>query len=133
MCAGSIGAGLVVLIGVGQGDTKSLADAMVTKLLGLRIFSDAEGKMNRSVTEVAGDVLLISQFTLYANCRRGRRPAFTSAAPPDIANAIYLHIISTVSQSGLPVAQGVFGADMKVSLVNDGPVTIMLDSETLFA
>jgi D-aminoacyl-tRNA deacylase len=125
---GSIDRGLVVLIGVGQGDGEETAGWMIDKLLGLRIFPDEAGKMNRSVMDVGGGVLLISQFTLYADCRKGRRPAFTSAAPPAQAEAIYRYCVDRVRRSGLRTQQGIFAADMQVALTNDGPVTIVLDS-----
>lgn len=130
---GEIDQGLVVLLGVGQGDTAAITDRMIDKLLGLRIFADEAGKMNRSVVDVGGGVLMISQFTLYADCRRGRRPAFTAAAPPDLAEQLYQHAIDSVRRCGVPVAAGVFAADMQVSLINDGPVTILLDSAEVLA
>lgn len=125
---GSIETGLVVLVGVGQGDTESIAGRMIDKLLGLRIFSDEAGKMNLSVVDIAGGLLLISQFTLYADCRKGRRPSFTSAAYPAEANRLYRYFVDSVAASGLRTQAGIFAADMKVSIVNDGPVTIVLDS-----
>ena len=130
--AGEIGRGLVVFVGIGQQDTEAIADRMVKKLLGLRIFPDENGKTNRSVSDVNGSLLVISQFTLYADCRHGNRPSFTDAGAPDIANRLYEYILGKCRESGVPVAHGVFGADMKVSLINDGPFTILLDSETLF-
>ena len=130
--AGEIGRGLVVFVGIGQQDTEAIADRMVKKLLGLRIFPDENGKTNRSVSDVNGSLLVISQFTLYAGCRHGNRPSFTDAGAPDIANRLYEYILGKCGESGVPVAHGVFGADMKVSLINDGPFTILLDSETLF-
>ena len=130
--AGEIGRGLVVFVGIGQQDTEAIADRMVKKLLGLRIFPDENGKTNRSVSDVNGSLLVISQFTLYADCRHGNRPSFTDAGAPDIANRLYEYILGKCGESGVPVAHGVFGADMKVSLINDGPFTILLDSETLF-
>jgi len=128
---GSIETGLVVLVGVGQGDTESIADRMVDKLLGLRIFSDEAGKMNLSVVDIAGGLLLISQFTLYADCRKGRRPSFTSAADPAEANRLYRYVVDSITASGLRTEAGIFAADMKVSIVNDGPVTIVLDAAEL--
>ncbi len=125
---GAIGCGLVVLVGVGQGDTDRIAERMVDKLLTLRIFPDEAGKMNRSVVDAGGGILLISQFTLYADCRKGRRPAFTSAAPPAEAERLYQYCIDRVRCAGLQTEAGIFAADMKVSLTNDGPVTIVLDS-----
>lgn len=130
--AGEIGRGLVVFVGIGQQDTEAIADRMVKKLLGLRIFPDENGKTNRSVSDVNGSLLVISQFTLYADCRHGNRPSFTDAGAPDIANRLYEYILGKCGESGVPVAHGAFGADMKVSLINDGPFTILLDSETLF-
>jgi D-tyrosyl-tRNA(Tyr) deacylase len=128
---GSIETGLVVLVGVGQGDTESIADRMIDKLLRLRIFADEAGKMNLSVADIAGGLLLISQFTLYADCRKGRRPSFTSAADPPDASRLYRYFVDSVVASGLRTQAGVFAADMKVSIVNDGPVTIVLDSAEL--
>ena len=129
--AGEIGRGLVVFVGIGQQDTEAIADRMVKKLLGLRIFPDENGKTNRSVSDVNGSLLVISQFTLYADCRHGNRPSFTDAGAPDMANRLYEYILGKCGESGVPVAHGVFGADMKVSLINDGPFTILLDSDTL--
>ncbi|HBJ37614.1 MAG TPA: D-tyrosyl-tRNA(Tyr) deacylase [Planctomycetaceae bacterium] len=128
---GSIGQGLVVLVGVGQGDTESIALRMVEKMLGLRIFSDQAGKMNLSVVDIAGELLMISQFTLYADCRKGRRPSFIAAGEPAIAQSLFRFCIERVSASGLKTASGIFAADMQVSLNNDGPVTIVLDSDEL--
>ncbi len=125
---GAIDRGLVVFVGVGQNDTEAIADRMVKKLLGLRIFADENGKTNLSVRDVNGSLLVISQFTLYADCRHGNRPGFTDAGAPDMANRLYEYILGKCGESGIPVAHGVFGADMKVSLVNDGPFTIILDS-----
>lgn len=128
---GAIDRGLVVFVGVGQNDTEAIADRMVKKLLGLRIFADENGKTNLSVRDVAGSLLVISQFTLYADCRHGNRPGFTDAGAPDMANRLYEYILGKCTESGIPVAHGVFGADMKVSLINDGPFTIILDSEQI--
>lgn len=128
---GRIGAGLVVLVGVGQGDTEEIAERMIDKLLGLRIFADQAGKMNHSVLQAGGGVLLVSQFTLYADCRKGRRPSFTRAGAPELAERLYQYCINQVAATGLPTAAGMFAADMRVSLTNDGPVTIMLDSDAL--
>ena len=125
---GAIDRGLVVFVGVGQNDTEAIAERMVKKLLGLRIFADENGKTNLSVRDVNGSLLVISQFTLYADCRHGNRPGFTDAGAPDMANRLYEYILGKCGESGIPVAHGVFGADMKVSLVNDGPFTIILDS-----
>ena len=130
-CIGEIGAGMAVLVGVGQGDTKLTADRLLEKLLNLRIFADENGKMNRSIVEIGGALLLVSQFTLYADCRKGRRPSFTGAATPDLAREVYDYFVAGCRATGLGVACGVFAADMKVSLINDGPVTILLDSREL--
>ena len=126
--AGEIGRGLVVFVGIGQQDTEAIADRMVKKLLGLRIFPDENGKTNLSVSDVGGSLLVISQFTLYADCRHGNRPSFTDAGAPDMANRLYEYVLGKCAETGVPVAHGVFGADMKVSLINDGPFTIILDS-----
>lgn len=128
---GEIGAGLLALVGVGQGDDESAADRLVDKMVALRIFPDEGGKMNRSVADIAGGVLMISQFTLYADCRKGRRPSFVAAAPPEQAQRIYAHAVERVRAAGVPTASGTFAADMQVSLINDGPVTILLDSEDM--
>ncbi len=128
---GKIGKGFMVLIGVSDTDTKEIADKMVKKLIGMRIFEDEEGKTNLSLEAVGGELLLISQFTLYANCKRGNRPSFIEAGNPDMANEMYEYIIAKCQESLPVVERGEFGADMKVSLVNDGPFTILLDSDTL--
>lgn len=128
---GQIGKGFMVLIGVGQEDTREIADKMVKKLVGLRIFEDENGKTNLSLADVDGGLLLISQFTLYANCKKGFRPSFIEAGAPDMANEMYEYIISECKKSVPVVEKGSFGADMKVSLVNDGPFTIVLDSDKL--
>lgn len=128
---GKIGRGYVVLIGIGKGDTTQTADKMIRKLMGLRIFPDENGKTNLSVNDVGGALLLISQFTLYADCRHGNRPGFTDAADPESAKSLYRYILDKCSETGITVAHGEFGADMKVSLVNEGPFTIILDSEDL--
>jgi D-tyrosyl-tRNA(Tyr) deacylase len=130
-CIGRIGTGLAVLVGVGQGDEKATADRLVEKIVNMRVFADAYGKMNRSVVEVGGSLLLVSQFTLYADCRKGRRPAFTDAAAPDLARELYEYFVAGCRNTSVNVACGVFAADMKVSLINDGPVTIVLDSREL--
>ena len=127
---GAIDRGLVVFVGVGQNDTEAIADRMVKKLLGLRIFADENGKTNLSVRDVNGSLLVISQFTLYADCRHGNRPGFTDAGAPDMANRLYEYVLGKCAETGIPVARGEFGADMKVSLINDGPFTILLDSDT---
>ena len=128
---GQINKGFLVLIGVGQDDTKEIADKMVKKLLGLRIFDDENDKINLSLTDVGGELLLISQFTLYANCKKGYRPSFIEAGAPDMANDMYEYIISQCRAAGFHVETGEFGADMKVSLQNDGPFTIVLDSREI--
>lgn len=128
---GKIGKGFMVLIGISDTDTKEIADKMVKKLLGMRIFEDQDGKTNLSLDAVGGELLLISQFTLYANCKRGNRPSFIEAGTPDMANEMYEYIIAKCKESLSVVERGEFGADMKVSLVNDGPFTILLDSDSL--
>jgi D-tyrosyl-tRNA(Tyr) deacylase len=129
--AGQIGKGFLVLIGVCDSDTRETADLFVRKLLGLRIFEDAQGKTNLSLKDVGGELLLVSQFTLYANCRKGNRPSFTDAGKPDHAQALYEYIIEECRRAGYHVQTGEFGAEMKVSLVNDGPFTILLDEHLL--
>jgi len=128
---GEIGPGLLVLLGVAIGDTEEDAQSLAKKILGLRIFEDQEGKMNLSVNEAGGAILVVSQFTLLADCRRGRRPSFTEAAPPDLANRLCSDFVELVRESGLPVATGRFREHMEVELLNDGPVTILLDTEEL--
>ena len=129
---GRIGKGFAVLIGVGQEDTKETADKMIRKLIGLRIFEDENGKTNKSLADVNGEVLLVSQFTLYADCRRGNRPGFTYAGEPKMAEEMYEYIIRKVKEQVPVVQKGIFGADMKLSLTNEGPFTILLDSDELF-
>lgn len=128
---GKIGKGFLVFIGVGQNDTREIADKLIKKLVGLRIFDDENGKTNLSLNDVDGELLLISQFTLYANCKKGFRPSFTDSGAPDMAESLYEYIVSECKKSIPVVETGSFGADMKVSLTNDGPFTIILDSETL--
>ena len=128
---GEIGKGFLVLIGVCDSDTRETADLFVRKLLGLRIFEDAQGKTNLSLKDVGGELLLVSQFTLYANCRKGNRPSFTDAGKPDHAQALYEYIIEECRRAGYHVQTGEFGAEMRVSLVNDGPFTILLDEHLL--
>lgn len=128
---GKIGKGFLVLIGVGQLDTKEIADKLIKKLVGLRIFEDENGKTNLALKDVNGELLLISQFTLYANCKKGYRPSFIEAGAPDKANILYEYIIEECKKVIPSVQKGQFGADMKVSLVNDGPFTIILDSAQL--
>lgn len=129
--AGKIGRGYLVLLGVGQADTELEADKLWGKLRGLRINDDANGKTNLALADVDGEVLVVSQFTLYADCRRGRRPSFTAAGAPDMANALYEYFVSLVRKDVPHVATGRFGADMQVALVNDGPFTIVLDTDEL--
>ncbi|MBI2171932.1 MAG: D-tyrosyl-tRNA(Tyr) deacylase [Chloroflexi bacterium] len=126
--AGSIGPGLLVFLGVGQGDTEEDAAYLAEKVANLRIFADAEGRFNLSALEVKGEALLVSQFTLYAETRKGRRPSFTGAAPPQEAEALFQRTVAMFQERGLQVETGRFQAHMRVSLVNDGPVTIMIDS-----
>ena len=128
---GKIGNGFMVLIGVADTDTREIADKMVRKLLGLRIFEDQNGKTNLDIHTVEGELLLISQFTLYANCRHGNRPSFIEAGKPDMANEMYEYIIAKCKEQVPVVEKGEFGADMKVELLNDGPFTILLDSDQL--
>ncbi len=131
---GSIGEGFLVFIGIHQNDTKALADKMLQKLLNLRIFQDQDGKTNLSLLDVDGSLLLVSQFTLYADCKKGNRPSFVNAAKTDFANELYEYIISQSKTAigDTKVGTGIFGADMKVSLLNDGPFTIVLDSDIIF-
>jgi D-tyrosyl-tRNA(Tyr) deacylase len=128
---GEIGRGLLVLLGVGLGDSEAQVKTVVDKIVNLRIFEDDEGKMNRSLLEVRGQVLVVSQFTLYADVRRGRRPSFTTAAPPSLAEPLVERFKAVIAAYGLTVADGIFGAMMQVELCNDGPVTIWMDSEEL--
>ena len=128
---GQITNGFCVLIGIAETDTKNIADKMIRKLLGMRIFGDENGKTNLSLHDIEGSLLLISQFTLYADCRKGNRPSFTDAGKPDMAKELYHYIIENCKNQIAVVEQGVFGADMKISLVNDGPFTIILDSDEL--
>ena len=126
---GSIGKGFLVLIGVGQNDTRENADALVKKMVGLRIFEDKAGKTNLSLNDVDGGLLLVSPFTLYANCKKGNRPSFTEAGSPELAKDLYEYIIEACREH-IPVVQtGIFGAEMKVELCNDGPFTILLENE----
>jgi D-tyrosyl-tRNA(Tyr) deacylase len=129
---GEIGAGVVVLLGVGREDTPEAAAYLAEKIANLRIFEDAEGKMNRSLLEIGGAALVVSQFTLYGDVRRGRRPGFDRAAPPDIANQLYETFVAELRARGVHVETGVFQAHMTVDLANEGPVTILLDSEKTF-
>ena len=128
---GQIGKGLLVLVGIARDDDGQVADKLVRKLVGLRIFEDQDGKTNLSLSDVDGQLLLISQFTLYADCRRGNRPGFTNAGSPDKADALYEYVIAKCKENVPVVERGRFGADMKVSLTNDGPFTVRLDSDEL--
>lgn len=128
---GKIGKGYMVLIGVSDTDTKEIADKMLDKMIKLRIFEDENGKTNLSLADVGGELLLISQFTLYANCKKGNRPSFIEAGSPDHADALYEYIIEKCKERVDVVEQGEFGAEMKVELLNDGPFTVILDSEQI--
>ena len=129
---GRIARGVVVLVGIGQGDGAADVAYVARKVRGLRLFEDEEGRLNRSLTEVGGAALVVSQFTLYGDCRRGRRPSFDAAAPPPAARAVYEALVGALRDDGTHVATGVFQAMMDVSLVNDGPVTVLLDSRREF-
>jgi D-tyrosyl-tRNA(Tyr) deacylase len=129
---GEIGPGLVVLVAVGRGDGPSTAASMADKIVNLRIFNDEAGKMNRSLLETGGDVLVVSQFTLYGDARGQRRPSFVQAAPPDQGNTLYEEFVRALEAQGVRVATGTFRAHMSLELVNDGPVTILLDSDKTF-
>ena len=124
--------GFLVLLGVDQGDDEKAADYIAEKVAGLRIFEDQAGKMNLSVRDIGGELLVVSQFTLLADCRKGRRPGFNQAAPPELAEPLCEYFVERLQQQGLPVQTGRFRAEMAVDLVNDGPVTILLDSHRLF-
>ena len=128
---GQIGHGLLVFVGVSDSDNRQIADKMTDKMTKLRIFDDADGKTNLSISDVGGEFLVISQFTLYADCRKGNRPSFTRAGKPDMAEERYEYIMEAIQEKGFPVARGEFGADMKVSILNDGPFTILLDSDEI--
>ena len=129
---GSVNQGFMILLGVEQGDTKAEADKLIKKIPVLRIFEDENGKMNLSCLDISGEILVVSQFTLCADCSHGRRPSFIGSAPPDIANELYEYFVDQLKNSGVKkVETGRFGADMKVDLLNDGPVTIILDSKDL--
>ena len=128
---GQIGKGFLVLVGISDEDNRQIADKLVKKLVGLRIFEDSEGKTNLSLSDVGGELLMISQFTLYANCKKGYRPSFIEAGKPDMANELYEYICDECKKSIPVVEKGIFGAHMKVSLLNDGPFTIILDSRDL--
>lgn len=129
---GEIGPGLLVLLGVGRGDSEADADLLADKVANLRVFPDAAGQMNRSVLDTSGGVLVVSQFTLLGDARKGRRPSYLEAAPSEEANRLYGHFAAKLRESGLQVAEGVFRAMMEVALVNQGPVTILLDSRKRF-
>ncbi|MBE0466374.1 MAG: D-tyrosyl-tRNA(Tyr) deacylase [Candidatus Desulforudis sp.] len=129
---GEIGRGLVVLVGVAQDDVPDDAAYLAEKIANLRVFEDNNGKMNRSVLETGGSVLLVSQFTLYGDCRKGRRPGFSSAARPDRARELYGEVVRRLEALGVPVAEGRFQEHMRVEIINDGPVTLLLDSKKLF-
>ena len=128
---GEIGRGLLVLIGIGQDDNEEIADKMVQKLVNMRIFEDLDGKTNLGLKDVEGELMLVSQFTLYADCRKGNRPSFIQAASADLANQLYEYIIEQCIAAGYQTETGIFGADMKITLENDGPFTIVLDSQTI--
>lgn len=128
---GQIKKGLMVLIGVNTTDTREIADKMIKKLVNMRIFEDENGKTNLALSDVGGSLLLVSQFTLYADCKKGNRPSFTNAGGPDMANELYEYIIQSCKEAVPNVQKGIFGADMKVSLINDGPFTVILDSAEL--
>lgn len=129
--SGQIGKGFLILLGVGPNDTEAQCRYLVDKILGLRVFEDENGKMNLGLEQVNGQVLVVSQFTLYGNCRKGRRPSFTEAAPPELGNEMYERFLALCGEGGFPPQHGQFGADMQVASVNDGPVTLLLDTDTL--
>ena len=128
---GKINQGFLVLIGITHDDTKETADALIKKLINLRVFADEDYKMNLSIKDIKGELLLISQFTLYADCKKGNRPSFTNSAKFEIANELYNYIVDECKKTDIKVQTGAFGADMKVNLLNDGPVTIILDSNEI--
>ena len=128
---GKIGQGFLILLGVGPEDTEESCRVLAEKALGLRIFEDENGKMNLGLEAIHGEVLVVSQFTLYGNCRKGRRPSFAEAAPPDLGNRLYEQFLSECERLGYPPQHGRFGADMKVESLNDGPVTLILDTDQL--
>lgn len=131
-CIGKIGKGFLVLLGVSDDDTQKDVEYMADKITGLRVFEDEDEKMNLSLADIGGEILVISQFTLYGDCRKGRRPSFCAAGAPEHANKLYEDFTQYVRQKGFKTETGSFGADMKVELLNDGPVTLMLDSKKLF-
>ncbi|MCB5247360.1 MAG: D-tyrosyl-tRNA(Tyr) deacylase [Candidatus Cloacimonetes bacterium] len=124
---GEIGPGLLLFVGFGRSDTEELLPVAARKIREMRLFSDPNGKLNLDIGDVGGSLLVVSQFTLYANCGRGRRPDFTPAAPPQLAENLYVSFVKLLEETGIPAQTGIFGADMKVSLVNDGPVSFILD------
>ena len=128
----AIGQGLVIFLGICSSDTQKDLSWMADKIIHLRIFADEQGKMNNSLADIKGEMLIVSQFTLYGDCRKGRRPGFSAAAPPEIAKPLYTEFIAEVRAQGIHVATGTFAADMTVTLINDGPVTLLLDSEKTF-
>lgn len=128
---GQIGKGFMVLVGFCDGDNETIVDKMIDKMIHLRIFEDENGKMNLSLDDVEGSILSISQFTLYANCKKGRRPSFIEASKPEVAIPLYDYFNEKIKEQGIHLETGIFGADMKVSLINDGPITIILDSEEI--
>ena len=127
LVVGSIASGILVFLGITQGDSKEQVGWLVSKLIQLRIFTDEEGKMNKSLLDIQGSLLVVSQFTLYGDCNEGRRPSFTKAAPSEVAKPLYEAFIKEVKAKGIPVQSGIFGATMQVSLVNEGPVTLILE------
>jgi D-tyrosyl-tRNA(Tyr) deacylase len=129
---GAVGQGYLALVGVEAGDGESDAEYIAGKIAGMRVFGDDQGKMNRSVADVGGGVLVVSQFTLLGDCRKGRRPSFTASASPQAAERLYLSVARRISERGIPVETGRFGAEMEIELVNDGPVTLLLDSKKAF-
>lgn len=128
---GQIGPGLLILLGIGMGDNNQAATYLAGKIVNLRIFPDDSGRMNRSVKDTGGGVLVVSQFTLYGDCRKGRRPSFDAAAPPEVARELYEYFISELQATNLNVQTGIFRAEMQVYLINDGPVTFVLDSNVI--
>ena len=129
---GKIGKGILVLLGVCDEDTDSDIVYLADKIVGLRIFEDEDEKMNLSLLDIGGEILVVSQFTLFGDCRKGKRPSFSSAGKPEYANEMYEKFISYIKEKGFDTQHGIFGADMKVDLLNDGPVTLLLDSKKLF-
>jgi D-tyrosyl-tRNA(Tyr) deacylase len=129
--AGETGHGLCLLIGIAPSDRERDAEWAASKIANMRIFEDDGGRMNRSILDIRGEILAISQFTLYADCRKGRRPSFADAAPPEAANALYQSLVCRLREMGVTVQTGIFGAEMKVDIVNEGPVTIILDTEDM--